>query len=287
MFTFSITKLIIGASVMSVLHSFPFIIPETFYKYFKSSIETPEELEKHVKIIARAIGLKHPNNLHVFINADMNSVSFGTTYLPGGAWIGLPRQILWKDTDDIKYSHIAFKDKPVDWESDYGLRLARCMLQSASQINFRIGHELSHIHHFHSMFHVIFTPFTLFTFYLCLKFSSEVLIRFGSTPTYGLFISVLFTAASYLQGSKYANHYFEYKADEYSADLGIGFAKGGIEMLQKSRKLAVLMGTDEDEETTTHPSSKDRIKRLQEYIRENYSQLVTKDSLLNEAFQYK
>ena len=94
----------------------------------------------------------------MFLGKGLTSMTFGSTWLPNGAAIGLPRSVLFQNPEDVRNSFLESagtydKSKelclynngvimigaPIDWNSELGTSLTAALTTSAQQINFVIG----------------------------------------------------------------------------------------------------------------------------------------------------
>ena len=257
-----------------VIYGLPLAVPHHLKSFYRlSDTEVPAELDNHIRKVAFLMGyLPHQvANLNFFITKGMNSISFGHLSLDRGAYIGLPRQVLWTCEQDVKNSTIRKKGLPVDWESDFGRRLATCLTPSGSQTNFRIAHELAHLKSNHLFFFVLIPPFHLASLFLFLQFGSPFLQRKLNVSSVAVGIgAICLWAATLIFEMKRIRYKFEYEADEKAACVGRGFAEGGLELFFRQRQISLLLGDDDEQATATHPSCLDRQKRLQEVMLEKY-----------------
>ena len=103
--------------------------------------------------------MPHAEKINVFLNKGLTSVTFGSTWLPNGAAIGLPRTVLFQTQDDVRNSFLEsagslaivcrdvisrpiISGAPVDWDSELGLTLTAALTPSSQQINFIIGRHI-------------------------------------------------------------------------------------------------------------------------------------------------
>ena len=256
------------------IYSVPLVFPQILkILYEKKNEKAPTELVTHVKKVAHLMGVipKKSENLKVFITHGMSSITFGSPSLPFGAYIGLPRQFLWAGIEDAVKTEVVKSGTVVDWDSDFGQRLAKCLVPSGSQINFRIAHELAHIKSKHILYTGTVPPLFLFMLWVAFKFVTPFFCtKFDFNPTRtNLFIFVAWMLFFLFEMSKLRHHY-EFEADRIAAGLGRGFAEGGIELFLRQRQIAALLGDDSDTSDPTHPAAIERQKKLQAIMIEKY-----------------
>ncbi|KAI6655265.1 hypothetical protein LOD99_2553 [Oopsacas minuta] len=256
------------------LYGLPIVFPQHFKSFYrKTDSKVPPELDTHVRKIAYLMGFL-PNqvaNLNVFITKEINSMSFGHLSSPWGAYIGLPRQVLWTGIDDVMKSTLHKKGLPVDWESDFGKRLANCITPSGSQTSFRIAHELAHLQSNHLSYYLLITPLHLLSLFIFLEFGSPYIQKRFKLTSGAVGIPVLlFWVLALCYDLRRTRHKFEFDADNTAASVGRGFAEGGIELFFRQRQVSLLLGNDDEHSTSTHPSCLDRQKRLQEVMINKY-----------------
>ena len=257
-----------------VIYGLPLALPHYFKSFYRlSDSQVPPELDNHIRKVAFLMGYL-PNqvaNLNVFITREMESISFGHLASPWGAYVGLPRQVLWTCEDDVKNSTIHKKGLPIDWESDFGRRLTVCLTPTGSQTNFRIAHELAHLKSNHLLYFVMITPLHLMTLFLFLQYGSPFLQRKLNVGSLGVGMgAVCMWAITLVVDMRRVRHKFEFEADKTAACVGRGFAEGGLEMFFRQRQISLLLGDDNEKSTATHPSCLDRQKKLQEVMIDEY-----------------
>ena len=256
------------------LYGLPLAFPQHFKSFFNQpSSKVPPELDTHVRKIAYLMGfLPHQvANLHVFITRETSSLSFGHLSSPWGAYVGLPRQVLWTGVEDVTQSTLHKKGLPIDWDSDFGRRLANCLTPSGSQTSFRIAHELAHLQSNHLSYFLLLTPLHLLSLFIFIEFGSPFIQRkFKLTSgTVGV-VAIFFWVLALCYDMRRTRHKFEFDADIKAASVGRGFTEGGIEFFLRQRQISLLLGNDEDNPTPSHPSSLARQKRLQALMIEKY-----------------
>lgn len=72
------------------------LLPHSLPTFTKRSLswvghDPPQELVDHVHKIAQVMGLPHSEKIAIFFTNGLSSMAFGSTWLPKGAAIGLPR----------------------------------------------------------------------------------------------------------------------------------------------------------------------------------------------------
>ena len=257
-----------------VIYGLPLAVPHYYKSFYQlSDSQVPTNLDNHVRKVAFLMGFlpSQVTNLNVFISKEMNSISFGHFSSPWGAYIGLPRQVLWTCPDDVKKSTLHKKGFPVDWKSDFGRRLAICLTPSGSQTNFRIAHELAHLKSNHQLYFVLMTPLHIITLFLFLQYGSPFLQRRLNVNSLAVGMGALcIWAITLVLEMKRIRHKFEFDADKTAACVGRGFAEGGLELFFRQRQISLLLGDDNEQSSATHPSCLDRQKQLQEVMLSEY-----------------
>lgn len=256
------------------LYGLPLVFPQHFKTFYnKPESKVPPELDTHVRKIAYLMGFL-PNqvaNLHVFITKETSSVSFGHLSSPWGAYVGLPRQVLWTGVDDVTQSTLHKKGLPINWDSDFGKRLANCLTPSGSQTSFRIAHELAHLKSNHLSYFLLLTPLHLMSLFIFLEFGSPFIQRKFKLTSGAVGVgAIFFWVLALCYDMRRTRHKFEFDADNRAASVGRGFTEGGIELFFRQRQISLLLGNEEDNATPTHPSSLSRQKRLQALMIEKY-----------------
>ncbi|XP_065909447.1 transmembrane protein 177-like [Dysidea avara] len=263
----------VGIAVTGVfcISAIPHVIPGTFKRLFRTKdTPVPPELVDHVHEIARAMHIQNPDRIKVFTTTHFSCFNGGATWLPGGAFIGLSRTLLYSSEEDIKTSGITLYGKPIDWDSKDGATLQRCFLQSQNQIDFCIAHELAHIKSSDFVMSTLLLPGTVLTSYAVLRLVSPYLSakqsKLAAPVAFGVGMLI------YLQLQTSLNYFIEHKADRIAAQIDRRFVDGGIEMMRKGMQLNSILKTELGRSKmpfglgSSHPRFSARLRRLQKLV---------------------
>ena len=239
-------------------------------------IEAPELCLKQFREVALKSELKNPERVSLFVGKAFHAISAGSTLLPSGAVIGLPRWYLNRVKSDVENSGIKFDGKPITWDSELGQTLTESYLPTENMIAFTIGHEISHIQRLDfKMLEIFSSPLWLYlTFKMCslipkiwkLHGALDVLLKLSICG---------FNYLCYKFMKQKVDHWSEFIADEMSALCEPKVAEGGVEYFTRRIKLNLiqykLLGeegrkfyTEEGDEikSHTHPKLTERLKKL-------------------------
>ncbi|CAI8044199.1 Transmembrane protein 177, partial [Geodia barretti] len=215
------------------------------------------------------MGLPQTEKINVFLGKGLTSMTFGSTWLPNGAAIGLPRTVLFQNPEDVRNSFLESAGAPIDWDSELGTSLTAALTPSTQQINFVIAHEVAHLKNSDWMARVVLPPVTLVLAYHVARAVPQYV-----APKHGLAGFVLVMAASlavYLQLVASLSHRQEFRADKTAAQCSSGYAQGGLDHFAKRMKVDSALQLRKKASTLDrfkpsfdlHPPVQDRFDRLQ------------------------
>ncbi|XP_064400350.1 transmembrane protein 177-like [Halichondria panicea] len=235
-------------------------------------IEAPIELVAHVRKIAASMGLSNTERVQVFVNRGFSSLCGGSTALPMGAVIGLPRTVLFRSPKDVHKCDIAVKGEPVDWESEEGEQLLKILPPSAKLINFRIAHEVAHLKSNDFVYHTLLSPAVLVCGYHFALFLSKSMFPGRIVAAFPLLFSLALVAQ--VQISSTIHHWQEYRADKMAAVCRRSYAEGGAELMRRGMQLESILREPPSRYSLerftasfkSHPSYRDRLERLNDLL---------------------
>lgn len=266
---------------------FPHIY-KRFYglKDYKGAFVTvPDRCLEQLHKVAERYGVTNVDKVNLFIHRGFHAISLGSSLLPGGAVIGLPRWYVFQNKEDIYNSGLNF-GKTVGWYSEVGEALSETFLPTDDMIAFTIGHELTHTEkHFHLKLYDTFAPPTwLYVTYRISNSMSKILkhrFDFRALLYLGIFGVSLFT---YTRVYEKVCHFAEFDADEVSAKCDPRMARGGVDFfavtLKRNLIQRAILGKKGEENFTKegnfiarslismHPPFTDRLDRVR-YILES------------------
>lgn len=239
-------------------------------------IEAPELCLKQFREVALKSELKNPERVSLFVGKAFHAISAGSTLLPSGAVIGLPRWYLNRAKSDVENSGIKFDGKPITWDSELGQTLTESYLPTENMIAFTIGHEISHIQRLDfKMLEIFASPLWL---YLTFKMCSLIPKIWKLHGALDMLLKLSICGLNYLCYKfmkQKVDHWSEFIADEMSAMCEPKVAEGGVEYFTRRIKLNLiqykLLGeegrkfyTEEGDEikSHTHPKLTERLEKL-------------------------
>lgn len=221
--------------------------------------------------------------MKIVYTSSFGTNSAGSVFLPNKAVIGLPRNAVFKNPEDVTRANITFENKPIDWNSNAGKALIDSVLLDDDNIKFLIGHELTHIKDLNFLQTTAHATGCFYGFYKAGVFL-PTLVK-GQTFFGIILMNVLIWTIGltvYFDTRKQLAHRSEYIADEKSALLGRDYCTGGISYMRKrlknNRVIRKLRGVEGEQayskvgdylqEDSTHPKRTDRLKKLKETMLE-------------------
>lgn len=272
------------ATGLVLVHSVPHFYPNFVVNYKGlQDVKIPSHVEDAFHEVANNMGLSYPQKVKLFINYGLSSLSVGTTWLPGGAAIGLSRMFLCTDFEELSNSGLLFKGKKLNLDSKAGLKLSEALLLNEDELKFILAHEISHLKNLDFTTNCFLPAWWLYFTYraapiVAVNVPSSKLVRTG--------VQFLLCLSSYLlfrQQNKALHHNREFAADERAAMLGINYVKGGIYSTIKRMKvnetLRGLNGQEgkkyysiegDDLRDWKHPKLSHRLRKLEEIYVQKY-----------------
>lgn len=205
-----------------------------------ASASAPEELVGHVRKIAHGMGLANPERIQVFISAGSSSVSGGSTKLPAGSIVGLPRAVLFQGPEDVMRAKATLRGEAVCWESNEGCALLKLLQPSTDVINFRIAHELAHLKHHDWLWAMALSPLVLVAGYHLAVFLSRSVFAAHLQLAFPILFSM--TVFAFVETKRIINHWQEFRADRVAALCSRRYAEGGVEFFRNSMQMDALAG---------------------------------------------
>lgn len=244
-------------------------------------VEVPERCRKQFSEVALKFGLKKTEKVALFVNEGFYAVSAGSTWLPGGAVVGLPRWYLYQTKEDVKNSGLKFNGRDISWDSEIGMTTTESYLPSDNMIAFTIGHEISHIQRLdYKLFDTCASPLWLYLTYrfaisvpriLKLRATLDILFKIG-------ICGINYYAYKFVQQK--VQHLSEFTADEMSATCDPQMAEGGVEFLTRRLNLNLvqrrLLGEEgrkfyteagDELQSYTHPQLTKRLEKVKAILR--------------------
>ena len=274
-------RILVGLGTVSLFtaNSFTHFFPKLTRKYFTHTKEIPQDYQSVFQEASNKMMIKQPEKIHLFCANGFSAVSAGSTFLPGGAVLGIPRTFLFYESKDVKNSNLKFKGIPIDWSSSDGVQLEKLLLDSKREhLAFLIAHELAHIR---SLDFIPRAVLPTLVFYITYRSGVFMLSLF---PTFSLISKLVIIGCVmvvnlklYFEASKALRYYQEFKADEIAAYCGRQYCEGGIEHMTKSLKINQMLRKMDDSidsevfskdgeklKDSTHPPRTKRIEKLLE-----------------------
>ncbi|KAJ7393475.1 hypothetical protein OS493_006456 [Desmophyllum pertusum] len=243
-------------------------------------VEVPDRCHKQFDEVAKKyFGLKNADEVTLFVNRDFYALSAGSTLLPGGAVLGVPRWYLYQTKEDVENSGIQL-GKYINRDSEVGVAVTKSFLPTDDMIAFTIGHELAHIEH-HLDFKTFFTFSPPLWLYLTYRVASSTRKCFRLPVVLDALVKLCIYGFNYqayrLAGQK-VRHLAEFSADEISAKCDPRMAQGGVDhfatTLKRNAIQRVVLGekglecyTEEGDDIrstsiSTHPPLTERLLRV-------------------------
>lgn len=246
--------------------------------------EVPEWCHEQFKDVAMKSDLKNTDKVNLFVNKSFYAVSAGSTLLPNGAVIGLPRWYLNRTKADVENSGINFNGKDIDWDSELGVALKESYLPTKNMIAFTIGHEISHIQRLD--FKLLEIGASPLWFYLTFKLCNYIPKVWKLHVAFDIILKLSICGIS-ICGYKFTkqkvDYCSEFRADEMSAMCDPKMAKGGVEFLTRRIKLNLIQRmlleeegrkfyTEEGDELNshTHPKLTERLEKVRKILLRSY-----------------
>ena len=275
-----------SACGLLVVKAAPHVFPHqlcrrlTELKDYSGKIQTPERCRANLKEALAKLGIADDESkITLFVCSGFSPLSAGSTMLPNGAVIGVPRSFLFENGEDVVNSGITFGKRQINWKSRLGIKVKESLIATNDNIAFLLGHELCHIRDLDCVYQIPLAPTWLYATYRLARATRRFLPRIAIVDA---FVKLLIVAGSY-QAFTVTNqsilHLQEFRADAVSAECDLRMALGGVDYTVKRLKLntvlRVLQGeageqryTEEGDEKRnfSHPKLSERLRRLEEIL---------------------
>ena len=272
------------ATGLVLVHSIPNLYPSIIRN--QNDLQNgpvPCDIKEVFDEVASKMNLPHPGKVKLFINNGFTSNSVGSTWLPGGAAIGISRLFLYADLQDLGESGLLFKGKKINLGSKAGKKLSEALLFDEDELRFILAHEISHIKNLDFTTNCFLPAWWLYFTYRAIP---VVVANLPSNSVLKAIVQCSLWLSSYWlfrQQNTMLHHNREFTADENAAMLGMNYVKGGINATMKRMKvnetLRVLHGEDgkslysiegNDMKDWAHPKLSERLRKLEEIYVEKY-----------------
>ena len=242
-------------------------------------IEVPDRCREQFNAVAMKFGLKNADKVNLFVNRGFRALSAGSSLLPGGAVIGLPRWFVFQTEEDVQNSCLKLGET-VSWDSEVGIAVTESFLPTDDVIAFTIGHELAHTERQlqFKLFNTFAPPLWLYLIYRVTKSTDRILKH--RVVLNGLLDLAIFGLSlyAYKRGYEKMSHLAEFDADKVSAECDPRMAQGGVDLFtttlkrnliqrellgKKGEKFYTEEGNNINQSLiSTHPDNTDRIEKL-------------------------
>ena len=204
-------------------------------------VNVPERCYEEFKEVATKFGVKNTEKVTLFVNQAFHAVSAGSTSLPGGAVIGLPRWYLYETKKDVENSGLKFNEKDIEWNSELGVTMTESYIPTDNMIAFTLGHELSHIQRLDfKLFETCASPLWLYLTYRICN-SSPRILKLQAIVNVLLKLSICgISYFSYNFFKQKVHHLSEFTADEMSSLCDPRMAQGGVEFFTRRLRLNLI-----------------------------------------------
>lgn len=274
------------AGGLLVLKAAPHVFPHqlcmnpTELKDHSGTIQIPERFRENLKDVLAKLGIAgHESKITLFICSGFSPLSAGSTKLPNGAVIGLPRSFLFENNQDVVNSGITFGKRQINWKSKLGIKLKESLVATNGNIAFLLGHELCHIRSLDCKYQISLAPAWLYATYRLAWATNRVLPRIA---TVNAIVKLLVIAGSY-QAFCVTNqsilHRQEFRADALSAECDVQMALGGVDYTVKRLKLNTVLRAlqgpagelryseeGNERKSYSHPKLTERLRQLEEIL---------------------
>jgi len=250
----------------------------------------PLLLEEEIRLQAKSLGVQNPQNLQVYISRGIGAFAGGSPTLGSlfscRYFIALP---FTSGHSFIHHPHMysAFVEgRHVDWESEEGLKILEYLTPTKEHLKFTIGHELAHLKFDDALLSCFVAPASAFISLFLGGFIAQKLENkffSGKRSLFGIrrigiwSFSAIFVISSYLKLSSIFSRAVELRADTFASMIDDSVAQGGLEFLEKRKKLHELLLKDETfdrkcirvvkEQFSTHPSIDSRISNINKILK--------------------
>ncbi|XP_077978376.1 transmembrane protein 177-like isoform X2 [Glandiceps talaboti] len=179
------------------------------------------------------LGIKKMNKYHPFPSFGTEIHKAGMSWLPNGAHLGIPDTFTMQKAEEIM-KNMKLVRQAVDWESDHGKELAQSLILSKDARKYYIAKELCEMKASHVLMPTVVAPVFIVASYASgqvMKFVVPMLVP--GLVSFGV-AAIGFVAYSIISGFVYTM--VENSADKTVAKLSPEYAKGGVELYEKTLK---------------------------------------------------
>ncbi|CAB4005327.1 transmembrane 177-like [Paramuricea clavata] len=272
------------STVLVLVHSVPNLYPNFVVNHqgFKN-VDIPCHIEQAFEEVAKKMNLSHSEKVKLFINNGCSSVSVGSTWLPGGAAIGISRLYLYTDLEQLSESGLVFKGKKLNLDSKAGKKLSKALLFNDEELKFILAHEVSHLQNLDFTTNCFLPAWWLYFTYRAIPI---ILANLPPNSLLKIAVQGSLWLSSYWIFSRQnttLHHNREFAADQNAAMLGVTYVKGGINATMKRMKVnETLRGLNRqdgknlysiegnDLKDWAHPKLSERLRKLEEIYVEKY-----------------
>eukprot|EP00123_Amoebidium_parasiticum_P020526 comp51733_c0_seq1/m.47680 comp51733_c0_seq1/g.47680 ORF comp51733_c0_seq1/g.47680 comp51733_c0_seq1/m.47680 type:complete len:349 (-) comp51733_c0_seq1:489-1535(-) len=204
-------------------------------------------MENKMRAMAAEMGISHPERIRVVVMSGFGAMTRGSTHLPNGAVIALPRTSL---TDNVEehMRQLTIEGQLADHHTAREIveELKKYIWQTQNQTLFQAAHELAHLKHNDAMLFLALSPIPpVVSFKLVdrawarfFKGTRGMRLFFGKMSAVGM-VGLLWLSTSNLVSRLVENH-----ADRTAAMHSLQYAMGGVEhfsrQLQRNKLLREL-----------------------------------------------
>lgn len=191
-------------------------------------------------------------NVQLFTVYGQDIVHRGSTFSRYGGIVGIPVHFRYRTKDDVETDKIILNNKTIDWTSEAGQQLLESLVLSENARQFAIARELFYLRSHHIQIRPLMIGMSMFTAYWMGAAANMTFNLSHRLPVvsrgivYTFFASI--GATLYCLASDNYSWFRDRKADQKAAELGPGYAAGGLEfysrLLLRNMALRKLMGPE-------------------------------------------
>lgn len=278
---------IVGTSAagLIVVHALPNLFPNQIVKrHSVPEVEVSSVVKNAFEEVAKKMDLKNPEKVKLFINNGYGTVCVGSTWLPGGAAIGVSKTFLYNNLDELENAGVTFKGKKLNWRSRLGKSFSEVLLLGEDELKFLLAHEVSHVKSWDFTTNCFLPAWCLYFTYRAIPIIVAAIPPVN--PLIKFTIQASLWAASYFiyaQQNVSLHHKREFLADTSAAMIGLPYVNGGIAVTLKRMKMNTICRAMSGKEGTklysiegndlkdwAHPKLTERLRKLEELYVEYY-----------------
>jgi hypothetical protein len=200
---------------------------------------------------------KRAHAISFFPCREHNPISIGSVNVKAGARIGLPPSVILKSAEDLDKSTLTVgKDKkPIDWDSENGLKLENALILSDEAKKFVIAREVNHVRTSYLYVDLFMQAislgggaFLMGVFDKILEKQKRFNMHVAHSPARSILVllSGAFMFCGYIQANDLYYYWSEYKNDKRTGEMRRDFLEGGVEyyekVLSRNQVIRELMG---------------------------------------------